>query len=459
MVLKIRNRDVATEEDSVNAALRSEGVQDMQDLSLEEKRQILQAIENSKEDNQQKDDFLEATEDVPDVSSTTIEKKSDANIIVQIDDSTDDLIIFNAEDGTDSSSGTNEIQTSNTFEEKQAFLANDSRCILQMTNHYDPNVNVKQKRLMDFNVLDHPTEDQVISFYEERLNQLREKRRNISLRSTWHFCKGSSHTREEHFNLVKKEMDDLATMSAMQHLIDLRSDIISCDNFHFQNNDTPIYKVLPYGIVPKEIPYSQLSAANKETASAKEENQDLNKSQPPTRSSLAKIAIKPRVVELHDKVEDQFKPGPSSRGNFSPIRDNDENLNTEKNSATGVLCKETKTECDKSTDLVDCPLCTSYFSKSSIQEHFDLCEQSRNTELVDGCCPFCNIELPIESLREKHMTKCLSKHKSGKLAVPVFYGAKRQADQGNEIISDSEGSEQGEEPPVKRLFTTSAFNK
>lgn len=58
---------------------------ELEDMSLEEKKQLLQAIFDSKQSQQQtKGEETSIKGGVQDVSSTTVEKRNDNNIVVQV---------------------------------------------------------------------------------------------------------------------------------------------------------------------------------------------------------------------------------------------------------------------------------------------------------------------------------------------------------------------------------------
>lgn len=57
---------------------------DLEDMSLEEKKQLLQAIYDSKQSQPQTEAEETPTKSAHDVSSTTVEQRNDNSIVVQV---------------------------------------------------------------------------------------------------------------------------------------------------------------------------------------------------------------------------------------------------------------------------------------------------------------------------------------------------------------------------------------
>ncbi|XP_059487661.1 uncharacterized protein LOC132203714 [Neocloeon triangulifer] len=421
MVRKIRSREVPTEEESLNSALEDEGMNEFDDMSLEEKRQLLQAIKDSKNQSMH---MVDAPKDGAVVSSTTLEKNKGDNIVVQIDDSNEstECSDFSSKENRKAADQSSGFQSYNSYEDvPQSPATSPKKTETQLVEKTAPSPSeFEQFQILSsgMNILDHQVEpSQEVALSCEVHLKAQQKLKAECNRVPWYFDAKLGISKEEHFCAVNREMEKLTEKSARQELSNLQFLMRFTKNGDCYNREIPIYELLPYGFIPKEVPYSEVIPKDKQTYAKKrrlsesEDNRSNDDSDDDFKSPKAKkvsspkkIVIKPRLINLEDENVNKVKPGPSNETNFSPVKEMEEDDDIVVEGSQSPQVQPLVPD-----DLLDCPLCFCKFDKFEIEAHFDLCDRSSNTELVDGRCPFCHIELPGEFLREKHMSKCLSK--------------------------------------------------
>jgi len=161
---------------------------------------------------------------------------------------------------------------------------------------------------------------------------------------------------------VLNEMDRIAAMAAKRRLAQLGSRWAVHIDPEELEEEAPLYNILPYGLIPTEVPYQQVVALLEKT-SPKKKSEEQEEPLPSKRLSLnKKIIIKPRLVDLEDDGNfDENEPGPSNRAmGFIPISQDTEEEKKEAHDEEEIV--ENSQE-----KLVECPICSLKFEQSKIE--------------------------------------------------------------------------------------------
>jgi hypothetical protein len=188
-------------------------------------------------------------------------------------------------------------------------------------------------------------------------------------RTPWYFDKSMNITRDQHYTVVLREMEDIAAMAAKRRLALMGRQWMVFSNPDEMDLDVPDYDILPYGLKPKEVPYQQVVSFIEKNNPKQSPGRDVETRKITEESTTPKkILIKPRVVDLENEAFDENAPGPSSRlpqfGSFT------RQSNSQEMPRETVLAEEKQEASDHSAEddnFVDCPLCFNKFEKTKIE--------------------------------------------------------------------------------------------
>lgn len=193
--------------------------------------------------------------------------------------------------------------------------------------------------------------------------------KHLIYRTPWYFDKSMNISRDQHYTVVLREMEDIAAMAAKRRLALMGRQWTVYSNPNEMDLDVPDYEILPYGLKPKEVPYQQVVSFIEKNNPKQSPDRDVETRKiSEDSSSPKKILIKPRVVDLENEAFDENVPGPSSRlpafGSFNRLSNSQE---TPRETLPAEEKQAVSDHSDEDDNYVDCPLCFKKFEKTKIE--------------------------------------------------------------------------------------------